>query len=396
MLPLLAAALLLQPQSDYRTRFPLPDAVVPQGWGVNVHLRGENEQAYDQLKTLGVKWARLDLLWSRVEKDKGDYDFSEYDVMLDRLKDRGIRPLVILDYGNSLYGAEAVRTREGRAAFAAYASAAVRRFRGRGIIWEVWNEPNHEKFWHSKPSADEYAALLRVTGEAIRTVSSQEYIAGPAVSKFDWPFIERVFQEGGLKYLDAVSVHPYRINQPPEKVADDWARLRKLIDQYAEGRKIAMINSEWGYSVTDKTMTPVKQGEYAVRQYLVNLASGVNLNIWYSFIDRGNDPGDREHNFGLLNTRLQPKPSFTSIQNVIKDLNGYRFTRRLDLGGPNDYALLFENGMKRKMAIWTTQPREQDLRLPASLAGFAQGNGRDAGPRTIRLKNAVQILEQRW
>ena len=40
---------------------------------------------------------------------------------------------------------------EGRKAFARWAAAAARHFQGRGILWEVYNEPN-TKFW--KPKAD--------------------------------------------------------------------------------------------------------------------------------------------------------------------------------------------------------------------------------------------------
>jgi len=35
-------------------------------------------------------------------------------------------------------------------------------------------------------------------------------ILGPACSTFDWPFLEAFLKSGVLKYLDGVSVHPYR------------------------------------------------------------------------------------------------------------------------------------------------------------------------------------------
>jgi hypothetical protein len=71
------------------------------------------------------------------------YDFAEYDNLVAVFIQHGITPYLILDYGNPLYD-------EGRApvsptavaALATFATAAVRRYRGQGVIWEFWNEPN--------------------------------------------------------------------------------------------------------------------------------------------------------------------------------------------------------------------------------------------------------------
>jgi hypothetical protein len=92
MLTAFAAALVLAPPaSDYRERFPLPGAAIPDGWGINIHTRGSGPKTYDMMKELGINWARMDMLWGRVERVKGVYDFSEYDLMINRLLDRGIR-----------------------------------------------------------------------------------------------------------------------------------------------------------------------------------------------------------------------------------------------------------------------------------------------------------------
>ena len=71
-----------------------------------------------------------------------------------------MRALFILDYGNPLYTrGKSVRTAEAREAFARWAVAAAKHFSGRGINWEVFNEPNHPIFWPPKPNVNEYAAL---------------------------------------------------------------------------------------------------------------------------------------------------------------------------------------------------------------------------------------------
>ena len=63
----------------------------------------EPEPCYDKLAATGVKWARVQTMWSRSEKQKGVYDFSVLDGIVDNLTRRGIRPWFTVTFGNTLY-----------------------------------------------------------------------------------------------------------------------------------------------------------------------------------------------------------------------------------------------------------------------------------------------------
>ena len=77
--------------------------------------------------------------------------------------------LYILDYSNKLYEEDrSVRTDEGRRAFAAFAEAAAKRYAGKGILWEIWNEANIKQFWTPKPNADDYCKLVEATAPRVR------------------------------------------------------------------------------------------------------------------------------------------------------------------------------------------------------------------------------------
>ncbi len=393
---LLAALVAFSPgQQDYRSRFPLPELTIPDGWGVNLNLRDADEKEYDLMKQLGVRWARLDLHWSRVEQKKGVYDFSKYDPVVDGLAKRGIRMILILDYGNKVHDVDSPRTREGRAAFAEYARASVKRYKGRGVLWEIWNEPNVKRYWRSDPSADEYAALVKVVGAAIREIGTQEWIIGPATSRFDWPFLERTFQEGALEVFDAVSVHPYRDSRPPETVSDEWRRLRSLVDQYRpSGKHLPLISGEWGYPEQSKWVTPERQAQYAIRQYLWNVANGVPISIWFSWKDRSDVSPEEGKTHGLVRENKKPKAAFDALQSILSKLNGFRFESRVDLGSDTAHALLFQKGTERKLAVWTSGLKESDARLPVSVGSFSVDGSRIRN-RRIRLTPSVQVLIQR-
>ena len=61
------------------------------------------EKAYPHLEKIGVKWARLQSGWLRTEKEKGVYDFSWLDPIVDKIISLEIEPWLCLCYGNPLY-----------------------------------------------------------------------------------------------------------------------------------------------------------------------------------------------------------------------------------------------------------------------------------------------------
>jgi len=348
--------------SDYRRNYPLPTLEAPTGWGINIHFTHPGPGEIQKLSGAGFKWIRMDCFWSGIEKERGRYDFSAYDDLMKNLRSVGIRPLFFLCYGNDLYEHGSPRTQQSRDAFCRFAEAAVTHFKGKGVVWEMWNEPNIT-FWQPKPNVDEYIALAKAVGETIRRVAPEEWYIGPGVSTFDWSFLQSCLNAGLLNYWDAVSTHPYR-GGPPETVVDDWARLRSMIQTSApRGRSIPMISSEWGYSDISGGIGLERQGEYAVRMYLADLMSGVPLSILYDWKNDGVSTTDPECNFGTVKPDLQPKPSYREIQRISSALNGFTFKMRLVQDSPLDFVLAFQKAKAVKYVAWTTAHESHRSRL---------------------------------
>jgi hypothetical protein len=352
----------------------LPERVLPAGVGINIHFTRGHEQDLDLMAAGGFRVARMDFSWAGTERQKGSYDWSAYDELTGNLEKRGIRPYYILDYSNSLYE-ETVSTKnpvsgeeqrdtaspqhpESVAAFAQWAAAAVRHYRGHPILWEIWNEPNIT-FWKPKPDVRQYTTLALATCQAIRGADPQAILVAPSTSGFPWEFLEEFFRSGVLAQLDAVSVHPYRdYRRGPETAAEDYRRLRGLIARHspAAGKSnLPILSGEWGYASHTKGVDLETQAAFLVRQQLANLLNEIPVSIWYDWKNDGPDPAEREHNFGTVTPNLQPKPAYTAVRTLTRELGGYRVLGRLRAGDESDYVLLLVNAEgDQKLAAWTT------------------------------------------
>lgn len=368
----------------------LPSPRVPEGLGVNIHFTDAQPGELEMLSAAGFRWIRMDFHWAATEKAPGQYDFAAYDRLLASLEEHKLRALFILDYSNPLYEKDAsVATDAGRQAYSKWAAAAAKHFQGHGILWEIWNEPNGV-FWKPKQDVGQYAALALAASKAIHAAAPGEAVIGPATSTIDFKFLEACFTAGVLEHWDAVSVHPYRPTAP-ETVVPEYERLRSLIDHYApKGKNIPILSGEWGYSSGWKKFDEEHQGRLLARQWLVNLANGIPLSIWYDWHDDGQDANEPEHHFGTVANayhagRAQvydPKPAYLAAKTLTATFSGCEFDRRLHLEEVEDYALAFRRGGEVRLAVWSTAAAPHTVKIPGLSGKFSVlthlGERRDA------------------
>jgi hypothetical protein len=365
---------------------PPPPAmpVLPDGLGVNIHFTDPKPGEMKMLADGGFRWVRMDFGWGGIERRKGEYDFSAYDRLLKALEEYHIRAIFILDYSNRFYdNGQSPSSVEGRAACAKWAAESVKHFKGRGILWEMYNEPNIG-FWKPKPNVDDYAKLALAVGKAIREAEPQEVYIGPATSTIKMDFLESCFKAGCLEYWSAVSVHPYR-QKDPETVSAEYQKLRELIDKYApQGRKIPIISGEWGFSSGWKSFDEERQGKYLPREMLVNLMNEVPVSIYYDWHDDGTNPKEPEHHFGTVHFEYhagaqpvyEPKPAYLAIKALSSSLSGCRFSKRLEVGGSDDYVLEFKNESgETRYAAWTTAHEPHSIKLAVSAGAYKTVSG---------------------
>jgi hypothetical protein len=96
-----------------------------------------------------------------------------------------------------------------------------------------------------------------------------------------------------------------------------------------------------------------------------------------------------------------PKPAYFALKTLTSVLHGYRFSKRLPVGSPDDYVLLFTKEKDVRIVAWTTSPAEQKVIIPANRGRFSitdhlgqslRPAGTHKGKLGITLTDAPQYL----
>jgi hypothetical protein len=390
----------------------LPDPTDPvAGMGVNIHFTDPRPGELEMLACAGFHWVRMDFAWAATEKTSGAYDFSAYDRLLTRLDEFHIRALLILDYENQLYdNGLPSHTPAGRAAFARWAGAAAAHFKGRGVVWEIWNEPNGAWFWKPQPSADDYAKLALAVNRSVHDAAPGELVVGPALSGTNLAFVDVAARAGVLADWAGITIHPY-LRGGPEHYVPAYGQTRQLIKQYAGDHSVQVLCGESGYSSIWEAVDEPTQGQYLARLFLLDVMAGVPLTIWYDWHDDGTNPKDPEHHFGIVrneyyvgrDTIYDPKPAYYAAQTYARELAGLRFDGRKTTVSGDDFVLSFKGRQLECLVAWTAgAPHDVTIPAPAGIYTVSEFDGKPAAPAkadggtlTLKLSGGPKYLKRK-
>ena len=313
----------------------------------NLH---DPEMAYDKMAETGVKWARIQSGWQRTESEKGVYHFEWLDSIVDNLITRGIEPWIDLCYGNGIYseaaakefggvGVPPIEDGEYKDAWAKYCTEVARRYRGKVIYYEVWNEPDGHWCWKHGPSGTEYGKFVIETAKAVKAGDPDAKIIGGSVCLSETSFTAAAFEAGMGDYIDAITYHEYVSNE--QRVPYRVRSLRGLIDLYNPNIKIiqgesgSQSRSDGRGALRLGAWTEKKQAKQLLRHTMVDLESEVEFLSYFTCVDMieglngkvGDESSYRDYGyFGVLGAEFgedgralgqyKRKMSFYALQNI--------------------------------------------------------------------------------
>ena len=347
------------------------DTTVPNTIGVQLKNEDMSQAQLNKLATCGYGFVRKAITWSSVEKTKGVYDWTQMDSWVNSIETRGLSILMTIVWNNRLYEDQydrAIVTEEGRQAFAKFASDVVTHYKGKNIVYEIWNEPNLNGFWkgisgassNSTQMGAEYAQLVNVAVPAMKTADPDCCVAIGSISclwsdSFRW--FNSVVANGALDCgADYISVHPYGFAFPELAMTDGYPVIRETLDSNGHS-EIGILNSEVGYD-TDSLINrghtaeeaPYAQAWYMVRQYMLDIVNDIAISNWYEF-------SETDH-WGVVNANLTERPSYTAVCVMNEQLTGYKYRYSLPTDSIDDFLLVFSDAYgNQKLVAWTAPKR---------------------------------------
>ena len=265
-------------------------------WGVVVHTHYHG----DALSREGVQWVRIGLGWKQIEQaSKGTYNWAETDRFVNYYDKMGFREMCIINAEtiNPLYVSDQANTETVIAAIASFAGEAAKRYRGKGIVWEIGNEPEVFPMGGYWNNPETYTKLARACAKAIRAADPGGHVAACSVAWMDRSFITRCLDAGLLAdgTIDVVTYHGYhRANLSPESgLADDVQWLRTQVRDHAGAASVTVCDSERGYAILpdgtpkpsddwrNEVYTESEQAAYLSRHYLESIHCLLPIIVWY-------------------------------------------------------------------------------------------------------------------
>ena len=197
--------------------------------------------------------------------------------------------------------------------------------------FEVWNEPNLGGFFAG--TQQDYFDLYAVTARAIKSVSPQYRVGGPATAGCGWisEFIN--FCVTNSSPVDFIATHTYAVTQgfldaegnggtvfSPQRdsISGDVIRVRKQIAESAMPN-LELHFTEWSasYTPSDPIHDSYHSAAFIVDRLKRSEDAAQSMSYWV-FTDIFEEAGPRwtpfHGGFGLLNYQDIPKPAFFAYQ----------------------------------------------------------------------------------
>ncbi len=366
-----------------------------------------------KLADINVSDVNCLLLWWNIEINvKGNYRWDDYDRFINFAVHSGKRVIIQLHGGNTLYDASgtvypleefAYRKLasdagydpdlfpEGYAPYSGkdadtgfdyrlervsgwldFVEAAVRRYGDRVTTWEIWNEENLPGYWQPAIDADRYSALVTATAARIRSVQPGAHIIMGGLCMFPgWrAFMEACLDNNVLDSVDAVGIHPYRMNpegwfdidEDPGHGDNFHEEIQDIRDRLALHKSgVDVWDTEAGYINFDYATSEndTAQAKWLARSMLIGHAEGLKGCHYFKY----GAHRDGELFDGLVydDAPYEASPAFRAFQEIARIIGPQRvvYDRMLvkNIGG-NDVMILMYNdtgdadSIRPVMAYW--------------------------------------------
>lgn len=257
-------------------------------YGVCAHPWALIERDFQEMKTLGVKYVRMDFSWQNFEYTRdAPFDYSRYDRFVNWSKTYGIEIIAVLmgvptwfgtggDTNIPAYGSvfDDFVTKFGQ-----FTYKVVNHFEGAVTHFEIWNEPDVPAFWNDPDgtryrdfihgeATKKFVTLLNAAYTQAKTANANCKIVSGGIAN-DVIYLQDMYTYGAR--FDLLGAHPYFTNSPTKNYDVDYINpagheyqfpkiqyLRDIMVANGDGAKKILITE---VGVDGQFPLPIPEGE---------------------------------------------------------------------------------------------------------------------------------------
>jgi polysaccharide biosynthesis protein PslG len=360
-----------------------PAAAPAAAPGINVELHDFEHGSAGVVRGTGARWQRVFLWWSAMQPTRGTVDerlLAAYQRGARAAAARKLKLIVVV------LGTPAWASTDGRvngpparpADYAAFIRTVAARLRPNVAAYEIWNEPDIEKFWGGPPDAAAYARLLRAAHPAVKSADRNAKVVFGPLTGNDFGFLAGAYRAGARGHFDAVGVHtdiPCHIEPPEHYIRDPdgsvsrWSFLgyrsvRRTMLRHGDRKPIWMTELGWAASAVPcpvgvwagQKLAGVTEAQQAanLRRAYACLARDryVQVALWFTLRDTDPVEGNAGR-YGFFRLDGTLRPAWESFRSVVADPPRPRSCRPR-YGGPHVSARVLRGPHTRAVDIRAT------------------------------------------
>jgi hypothetical protein len=318
-------------------------------WGVVLPTSQLTDAQGNKIDKGGADIVRFGLFWRSIERTNSeprDFRWNGVDRFMTQLSRTNAKPLPVISGSPAFISNHQFKppsTKGERNEWKEFLGGLVDRFGPNGDFWDmhpnlnetpmtiyqIWNEENSDKFYRPEPSPSSYGKLLQAASNAIesRFKGAKILLGGmfgdprSKAAMTAWGFLKKLYRVKGIeKAFDGVAPHAYgQVND----VERTLKKIRKVMRRKGDGQTgvwVTEIGAGSAKSPSPITLGPKGQARFLKKSFGLLKDKKNKWNIknadWYALYDPR--PGPPEcpwcESAGLLNSKLQPKPSFDKFK----------------------------------------------------------------------------------
>lgn len=369
-----------QPTEPEQPAFVPPDEDLTFKPGIQVKVANDlNVDVIDgDLRTvqgLNMNWVKVQVRWEIIEPQRGQYDWSSLDVMMERLLFFQIRPMLSIVTAPDWARESGVNLEEhGPPAdygeYVNFVRTLLNRYEGQVYGVEVWNEQNISREWTSTRglSARDYVNLLSQTYNMVQQTSPGTIVISGALAPTgvddgigaidDFRYMQQMIDAGMLNVTDCVGTHHNGYNIGPDVRFDNvpndptaifrgpfdnphhsWS-FRSTMEGYiqrirAAGSDKRLCVTEFGWPVSEDIGAYPRGFEFAAdntlqeqAEFLVDALDYMESSgdFWLVFVwnlnygpQAGWNPDDDNVPYSLIGPGFNFRPAYDAVRDWVAD-----------------------------------------------------------------------------